>query len=120
MFQDIRQSYNNILSLLDSKCTEIHADGDMKTNDKAHTLKERLSPYIAFKCNFIAREFKEYWVPVHLSPMQIEQYCSLLESNMERLSSSLKTNTSLHDILIQTRKVFFYLKIFFLEFRIYG
>ncbi|GJU76844.1 chromodomain-helicase-DNA-binding protein 3 isoform X2 [Tanacetum coccineum] len=101
---DVRQSYNNILSFLDSKCTEIHADGDMKTNDNAHTLKERLSPYIAFKCNFTAREFKEYWVPVHLSYMQIEQYCSLLESNKERLSSSLKTNTSLHDILIQTRK----------------
>ncbi|PWA55366.1 protein CHROMATIN REMODELING 4 [Artemisia annua] len=101
---DIRQSYNNILSLLESKCTEIHADSDLKTNDNAHTLKERLSPYIAFKCNFIAREFKEYWVPVQLSSMQIEQYCTLLESNMERLSSSLKTSTSLHDILIQTRK----------------
>ncbi|GJS38085.1 hypothetical protein Tco_0536467 [Tanacetum coccineum] len=24
---------------------KIHADGDMKTNDNAHTLKERLSPY---------------------------------------------------------------------------
>nr|GEX12399.1 chromodomain-helicase-DNA-binding protein 3-like isoform X4 [Tanacetum cinerariifolium] len=101
---DVRQSYNSILSVLDSKCTEIHADADLKTNDNAQTLKERLSPYIAFKCNFTAREFKEYWVPVHLSSMQIEQYCSLLESNMERLSSSLKTNTSLHDILIQTRK----------------
>ncbi|GKB50630.1 chromodomain-helicase-DNA-binding protein 3 isoform X2, partial [Tanacetum coccineum] len=86
------------------ECQQICANGDMNSNDNAHTLKERLSPYIAFKCNFTAREFKEYWVPVHLSYMQIEQYCSLLESNKERLSSSLKTNTSLHDILIQTRK----------------
>ncbi|KAJ9559146.1 hypothetical protein OSB04_013760 [Centaurea solstitialis] len=48
-------------------------------------------------------EFDEYWIPVHLSCMQIEQYCSLLHSNLEALSSCLRNN-SFHDILIQTQK----------------
>ncbi|KAI3738299.1 hypothetical protein L2E82_28323 [Cichorium intybus] len=47
---------------------------------------------------------EEYWVPVHLSRMQMEQYCSLLHSNFEALSSSLRNYSSLHDILTETRK----------------
>ncbi|KAL4560517.1 hypothetical protein LXL04_032669 [Taraxacum kok-saghyz] len=49
-------------------------------------------------------EIEEYWVPVHLSHMQIETYCSLLNSNLEALSSSLRDDSSLSDILTQTQK----------------
>lgn len=106
MLQNIKQSYQNILSLLDPKYEE------MQTNVDIDTLKKKLSPFIAFECKFNTHKFEEYLVPVHLSSMQIEQYCSLLGSNMEALSSSLRNNSSLNDILTQTQKVSF---SFFLE-----
>ncbi|KAL4560520.1 hypothetical protein LXL04_032672 [Taraxacum kok-saghyz] len=98
---DVRQSYPNILSLLNSKYEDTHTDADVDTN----TLKERLAPFIAFECNFSASEFEEYWVPVHLSRVQIENYCSLLNSNSEALSSCFRNSSSLHDLLTQTQKV---------------
>ncbi|XP_042754200.1 helicase protein MOM1-like [Lactuca sativa] len=53
---------------------------------------------------FNSSEIEEYWVPVHLSHTQMEQYCSLLNSNFESLSSSLRDNSSLNGILTQTQK----------------
>lgn len=106
-FQWWFQAYHNILSLLDPNYKEILTDVDMETSDDTtRTLKGKLSPFIAFEYKY-TREIKEYWVPVHLSHMQIEQYCSLLDSNMEVLSSCLRDSSLLHDILTQTQKVFF-------------
>ncbi|KAL8204911.1 hypothetical protein R6Q57_010534 [Mikania cordata] len=93
-FVDICQSHGNILSLLDSK---------FELNDNINTLKERLSPFIAFECKFNTLDFEEYWVPVHLSSMQMEQYCSILASILEAISSSSK-NSSLNDILTKIQK----------------
>ncbi|XP_071688371.1 uncharacterized protein [Rutidosis leptorrhynchoides] len=96
--------YESILSLLDPKFEEIDTDVNMETSDNTtRKLKEKLSPFIAFEYNY-TREFKEYWVPVHLSQMQIKQYCSLLDSNMEVLSSCLWDSSPLHAILTQTQK----------------
>nr|GEX15990.1 chromodomain-helicase-DNA-binding protein 3-like isoform X4 [Tanacetum cinerariifolium] len=101
---NIKQSYQNILSLLHPKYEEIDTDADMQTNVDTDALKKKLSPFIAFECKFDTLKCEEYWVPVHLSSMQIEQYCSLLGSNMEALSSSLRNNSSLNDILTRTQK----------------
>ncbi|CAI9268087.1 unnamed protein product [Lactuca saligna] len=99
---DVKHSYQNFLSLLDSKYEETHTDADMDAN----TLKEKLSPFIAFELKFNSSEIEEYWVPLHLSHMQMEQYCSLLNSNFESLSlsSSSRNNATLHDILTKTQK----------------
>ncbi|KAI3683806.1 hypothetical protein L1987_84321 [Smallanthus sonchifolius] len=97
---DIFQSYRNILSMIDCKYEKINTVADI---EKINTLKERLSPFIAFECKFNTPDFEEYWVPVHLSSMQMEQYCSILASNLEALSSSSR-KSSLHDILTQIQK----------------
>ncbi|KAJ0477811.1 putative DNA helicase chromatin remodeling SNF2 family [Helianthus annuus] len=101
---DICESYQNFLSFLDCKYENINTDADVETNDiNINTLKERLSPFIAFECKLTTPGFQEYWVPVHLSSMQIEQYCSILASNFEALSSYSK-NSSFHNIITQIRK----------------
>ncbi|KAI3826190.1 hypothetical protein L1987_00235 [Smallanthus sonchifolius] len=97
---DICQSYRNILSMIDCKYEKINTVVDV---EKINTLKERLSPFIAFDCKFNTPDFEEYCVPVHLSSMQMEQYCSILASNLEALSSSSR-KSSLHDILTQIQK----------------
>lgn len=61
---------------------------------------------------FNSSEIEEYWVPVHLSHTQMEQYCSLLNSNFESLSSSLRDNSSLNGILTQTQKVWISIVLF--------
>ncbi|XP_076937804.1 helicase protein MOM1-like [Bidens hawaiensis] len=73
----------------------------MEMNNDIDTLKERLSPFIAFKCTFT--DLDEYWVPVHLSSMQTEQYCSILASNSGKLSASSR-KSPLRDILTQIQK----------------
>ncbi|KAJ0817708.1 putative DNA helicase chromatin remodeling SNF2 family [Helianthus annuus] len=100
---DTLQSYRNILSLVDCKNEKIHIDADMKTNDDINTLKEKLSPFIAFECMFSTPEFDEYWVPVHLSSTQIEQYCSILVSNSDALTSSSR-KSPLHNVITQIQK----------------
>ncbi|KAM0053378.1 putative DNA helicase chromatin remodeling SNF2 family [Helianthus debilis subsp. tardiflorus] len=100
---DTLQSYRNILSLVDCKNEKIHIDADMKTNDDINTLKEKLSPFIAFGCMLSTPEFDEYWVPVHLSSTQIEQYCSILVSNLDALTSSSR-KSPLHNVITQIQK----------------
>ncbi|KAI3738319.1 hypothetical protein L2E82_28346 [Cichorium intybus] len=95
-------NYQNILSILDSKYEDMHMDMDADVDTNA--LKEKLSPFVAFECKFNASEIEEYWVPVHLSNIQIEQYCSLLNSNFEVLTLSVRNSSSLNDILTQTQK----------------
>nr|XP_043611957.1 chromodomain-helicase-DNA-binding protein 4-like [Erigeron canadensis] len=96
--------YQNIISLLDSKYDEIHTNAAKKTSEDADALKTILSPFIAFECKDNTCELVEYWVPAHLSHMQIQQYCSLLNSKLGALSSSRIHNSSLHDIITQTQK----------------
>nr|XP_043611958.1 protein CHROMATIN REMODELING 4-like [Erigeron canadensis] len=93
-----------ILSLLDYKFEDMDMDADMENDNVTHALKERLSPFIAFECKFDTTEFEEHWVPVHLSSMQIEQYCTILDSNMKALSSCKKNSPSTQNIFIQTSK----------------
>jgi hypothetical protein len=77
------------------------------SSHKTGIFKERLSQYIANSCKPDSSRLKEYWVPVQLSIMQLEQYCAILLSNSLLLCSSSKNDLagSLHDILISARKV---------------
>lgn len=70
-------------------------------------LKERLAPFVAFECKYGTSKFAEYWVPVHLSNVQIEQYCEALLSNTVTLWSNTKNDSvhSLRELLTLTRKV---------------
>ncbi|XP_073264631.1 uncharacterized protein [Populus alba] len=76
------------------------------SSHKTGIFKERLSQYIANGCKPDSSRLKEYWVPVQLSIMQLEQYCAILLSNSLLLCSSSKNDLagSLHDILISVRK----------------
>ncbi|XP_076915008.1 protein CHROMATIN REMODELING 4-like [Bidens hawaiensis] len=100
---DICQSYKHILSIVDPKYEKTHTDADMEMNYDINTLKEILSPFIAFECTLRTPDLDEYWVPVRLSCMQIEQYCSILASNSDTLSTSLRSSP-LHDILTEIQK----------------
>lgn len=64
--------------------------------------------FIVSGCRAESSSFLEYWVPVQLSNVQLEQYCSTLLSNSLSLCSSLKTDPvgALRDILFASRKVY--------------
>lgn len=77
-------------------------------------LKETLSKLIAYECkSSSSSKFVEYWVPVQISNVQLEQYCSMLLSKSMALSACSKSDATgaLHDILVSNRKVFFVLYI---------
>ncbi|GKA15213.1 protein chromatin remodeling 4 [Tanacetum coccineum] len=66
-----------------------------------------MATYNSFEFKDIAHqttEFKCTVIPVHLSSMQIKQYCSILDSNFQILSSCFRDNSSLQDIIIETQK----------------
>uniref|UniRef100_A0A251SJT8 Putative helicase n=2 Tax=Helianthus annuus TaxID=4232 RepID=A0A251SJT8_HELAN len=69
-------------------------------------LKETLSKLIAYECKSSSSKFVEYWVPVQISNVQLEQYCSMLLSNAMALSACSKSDATgaLHDILVSNRK----------------
>ncbi|KAL6521052.1 hypothetical protein OROGR_017621 [Orobanche gracilis] len=69
--------------------------------DKAK-LKKESECCGAYTCTSIKPNFVEYWVPVSLSEMQIEQYCGTLFSNADLLCSYSKHDQSevLNDILV--------------------
>lgn len=104
-----------MLSLLESGSDGLDSDRlETKDSDRLETnsnidiskLKKRLAQYIASECKSSSR-FVEYWVPVQLSNVQLEQYCASLLSNSMLLSSCLKRGTAdgLRDVIISARKV---------------
>ncbi|KAL2345065.1 hypothetical protein Fmac_006350 [Flemingia macrophylla] len=78
-------------------------------SDSISTLKSQLEKYVVFKCKSDSPRFVEYWVPACLSNLQLEQYCSMLLSNLMLLCSSQKSDSvdALHDLIISTRKYVF-------------
>ncbi|XP_057471915.1 uncharacterized protein LOC130760553 isoform X2 [Actinidia eriantha] len=105
--KDRRLEYLNLLSFLDSGFDGLieNASEDDPIYDISE-LKERLACLVAFECKLPTSKFIEYWVPVRLSNVQLEQYCSALLSNSMLLCSSLRNGSvdSLREILIWTRK----------------
>ena len=110
-FQDSVADYLNLLSFLKSGGKENGSSSSKYgTNNAAGALailKEKLRHYLAYERKLGSSKFLEYWVPVQLSNVQLEQYCSTLVSNLSTLRSSSKVDHvgALRDILISTRKV---------------
>ncbi|GAB4850718.1 hypothetical protein Ancab_030018 [Ancistrocladus abbreviatus] len=99
--------YLNILSLL--KCGANSDVIDKPKSDKSHTismLKQRLSPFIVTGCKSYPSRFVEFWVPVQISNVQLEQYCYTLLSKRTALRSCSKNDLVgvLREILVSTRK----------------
>lgn len=98
--QDSTAEYFNILSLLEPGGSQ--KPGPVaNSNEDINALKDRLSSFI------ICARFLEYWVPVEISNLQLEQYCYSILSNSSGLRSFVKSDPvgSLRDILISLRKV---------------
>ncbi|XP_058760180.1 uncharacterized protein LOC131633485 [Vicia villosa] len=107
-------------SLRRFRCTEDHADyikllSFLKPgHDELHfsstsisNLKSQLEQHTALKCSSDSSRLIEYWVPMQLSSLQLEQYSSMLLSNSLPLYSGQKSNSvdALCDLIISTRKV---------------
>ncbi|KAL5709956.1 DNA helicase [Ranunculus cassubicifolius] len=101
--------YLNILSFVDSK-DDGHADVGMEVdsgNSNTITkLKENLAHFVVCERKVDSSKFVEYWVPVQLSNVQLEQYCATLLSSSDSLRSCSKNDPvgALRDILISVRK----------------
>ncbi|KAL9243913.1 hypothetical protein vseg_017748 [Gypsophila vaccaria] len=99
--KDTISEYRNILSLLEpvSISSQYHELIDASNKD-LNALKEKV-------CSFImSPRFQEYWVPVEISNVQLEQYCYFLLSNSSVLRSCSKSDPigSLNDIFVSTQK----------------
>ncbi|XVF76397.1 hypothetical protein PTKIN_Ptkin13bG0263300 [Pterospermum kingtungense] len=104
--KDCSTDYQNLLSLLDSGYEPSSDDLKNESNTDVCKLKERFARYFAFECKSGPFRFVEYWVPVKLSYLQLEQYCATLLSNSMLLSSSLKSDPAdaLRELIISVRK----------------
>ncbi|XVF68548.1 hypothetical protein PTKIN_Ptkin11bG0011700 [Pterospermum kingtungense] len=99
--------YLNLLSLLESQSNSNGSDILLtNSSDNIGALKERLAKYVAYECKSEPPRFIEYWVPVLLSNVQLEQYCFTLLSNSHSLWSPSKTDPvgAVRSILISSRK----------------
>ncbi|XVF46309.1 hypothetical protein PTKIN_Ptkin03bG0017400 [Pterospermum kingtungense] len=99
--------YHKLLSLLDSQSNSNSSDCLLITSsDNIGTLKERLAKYVAYESKLESSRFVEYWVPVFLSNVQLEQYCFTLLKNCLSLCSPSKIDRvgALCSILISCRK----------------
>ncbi|XP_031285187.1 helicase protein MOM1 [Pistacia vera] len=107
--KDTIAEYLNMLSALDYQPDRgsLSNEGFITDSiDNIGTLKEKLSKYVAYGGKLDSSKFVEYWVPVQISNVQLEQYCATLLSNSSSLCSTLKNDPvgALRDILISTRK----------------
>ncbi|XP_016651691.1 PREDICTED: helicase protein MOM1-like isoform X3 [Prunus mume] len=107
--------YFSLLSVLDSHGDSQNGDHLLTSSgDIIGKLKERFSRYIAYgdiigKPKPDSSRFIEYWVPVCISTVQLEQYCENLLSNSTLILSSAKKDRvgalgALHDIVLSARK----------------
>ncbi|CAA0815058.1 Helicase protein MOM1 [Striga hermonthica] len=104
---DTTSEYLHILSLIDSEHEYNKLRGLRSRNNKnLAKLKERLSRFIAYGNTSKLSKFLEYWVPVHLSSHQVEQYCSTLVSNSMLLRASSRNDKvgAFKDILLTVKK----------------
>ncbi|KAK8546312.1 hypothetical protein V6N12_027101 [Hibiscus sabdariffa] len=104
--KDCSADYQSMLSLLDSGSEPSSDNVMIDSSTDVCKLKERFAHYFAFECKLSSSRFVEYWVPVQLSYLQLEQYCDTLLSNSRLLSSSLKVDRvdALRELIISFRK----------------
>ncbi|KAK9168763.1 hypothetical protein Syun_000903 [Stephania yunnanensis] len=105
--KDSVPEYLNLLSFIDFGCDE-RSSGNLKMNsgDDINWLKERFTQLTASERKSDSFKFVEYWVPVQLSNVQLELYCSTLLSSSTLLRSCSRNDPvgALRDILISLRK----------------
>ncbi|KAL4340794.1 hypothetical protein GQ457_08G012200 [Hibiscus cannabinus] len=103
---DCSADFQSMLSLLDSGSEPSSDNVMIDSSTDVCKLKERFAHYFAFECKLSSSRFVEYWVPVQLSYLQLEQYCDTLLSNSRLLSSSLKVDRvdALRELIISFRK----------------
>ncbi|XP_058094527.1 uncharacterized protein LOC131240366 [Magnolia sinica] len=108
--KDSIPEYRKFLAFLDSRGSGVCGDS-LKNDSNDSTgelaaLKDRFSRYLLYERKSDSSKFVEYWVPVRLSMVQLEQYCATLLANSISLCSCSKTDPvgALRDILISTRK----------------
>ncbi|KAF7121226.1 hypothetical protein RHSIM_Rhsim13G0096400 [Rhododendron simsii] len=105
--KDCRAEHVNLLLLLESPSDlDTSDDQENDLDNNFGKLKERLSRFIVYDCKPDFSRFQEYWVPVQISNVQLEQYCATLHSNYASLRSLSKKDPfgTLHSLLISTRK----------------
>ncbi|KAL0904212.1 hypothetical protein M5K25_026292 [Dendrobium thyrsiflorum] len=109
--KDSLSEYRVLLSFLNTGGTMDNGFVGLKTNnnDTPFTLtklKEKLAHHIVLERKTDSSKFLEYWVPVPVSIVQLEQYCATLTSNATVLRSNLRSDVieALHNILITARK----------------
>lgn len=108
LWQESTAEYLNLLSLLDSPRDSQNRESlPTSSSDSIGKLKEKFASYILYQSKSGSSRFKEYWVPVQMSNVQLEQYCSTLISNSTLLCSSSKHDIvgALRDVLMTCRKV---------------
>ncbi|KAL8154459.1 hypothetical protein V2J09_012219 [Rumex salicifolius] len=96
--------YWNILSLLDHNFDSCDVEGREVDSNSITLLKEKLSPFTVCGPKSGPSRLVEYWVPVQMSNVQLEQYCSSLLTNLTALCSKSDPVGLLREILISTRK----------------
>lgn len=105
--KDTSSEYLNLLTLLETHCI-LNDDNHLAVNsrDDIASLKERLAKYIINGCKSESFRFVEYWVPVQISNIQLEQYCATLISNSLSLCSPSKNDPvgALCNTLVTIRK----------------
>ncbi|GAB2264066.1 hypothetical protein Droror1_Dr00026200 [Drosera rotundifolia] len=98
----------NLHSEKDGKgvCRVSSSSSDPGLSDLSRGGEPLSDPEVALQVNPTYDGYEEYWVPVRLSHVQVEQYCATLIENSKFLCCNAKREvlSGLHDILVTVRQ----------------
>ncbi|CAN4101686.1 unnamed protein product [Withania somnifera] len=98
--------YLNLISLLKCKFG-LDKTGGVESDFNGHLGKLKRVTKVTAPCSKPeSSKFVEYWVPVQISDLQLEQYCATLLTNSDALRTFSKSDPvgALRDILLSVRK----------------
>ncbi|WMV32610.1 hypothetical protein MTR67_025995 [Solanum verrucosum] len=98
--------YLNLLTLLECKIG-LDKTGGLESDFNDHLGKMKRVTKVTAPCSKPeSSKFVEYWVPVQISDLQLEQYCATLLTNSTALRTFTKSDPvgTLRDILLSVRK----------------
>ncbi|KAL9253219.1 Helicase protein MOM1-like protein [Drosera capensis] len=99
------ESLNKLSLFTSSGNAEVGAEAGVGMKDTTSIVKDSLSEHSLSGSKPESSSFVEYWVPVQVSNVQLELYCSFLLSNLRALNSTLKLKNGLmHEVLISILK----------------
>ena len=105
ILQDNLPEYVKLLGFLSSGEQE---NGDCVDTADALVMSEvNFKRHIAYERRADSSKILEHWVPAYISQLQLEIYCSILLSNSSVLQSTVKSDSSLCDIIMSLSKVCF-------------